>query len=122
MSRARFVPPVLVVVALFASAPAGAWAQMPEGPLPGLGEEPPRVEPAEPPDGGTPSEVPGDGGSANGQANSSAPTEPDQEGAPTPEGQLPNTGSEPALLALCGASLLLAGTGLRLRTSDVPGC
>jgi len=113
---------VLVVVALIATAPAAAWAQMPEGPLPGLGGEPPPVEPAEPPRGGDRSGVSGDGRSPDEQTDSSAPTEPNQEGAPTLEGQLPNTGSEPALAALCGASLLLAGTGLRLRTSDVPGC
>jgi len=126
---ARLVPPVLVALALTATAPADARAQMPEGPLPGLGGEPPRVEPARPPDGGDRSD-PRDGGDRSERAgdegafgqvqHSSTPTEPVQEGAPTQEGQLPNTGSEPALLALCGASLLLAGTGLRLRTSDVP--
>lgn len=122
MLRARSVPPVLVVVALLATAPAGAWAQMPEDSLPGLGGEPPPVESAEPPPDGDRSEVPSDGESPSDQADASAPTEPDQEGAPTQEGELPNTGSEPALLALCGVSLLLAGTGLRLRTSDVPVC
>jgi len=135
--RVRLVPPVLVALALAAAAPAGAWAQFPEGPLPGLSGEPTRTETAPPPGGGNSSEPPG-GGDGSGQADggrssgspdagspsgdgrdSPAPTQPDQEGAPTREGELPNTGSESALLALCGASLLLTGSGLRLRT-DVP--
>ena len=33
-------------------------------------------------------------------------------------GSLPATGSEPLLLAFLGASLVLGGTGLRLRTLD----
>jgi hypothetical protein len=33
-------------------------------------------------------------------------------------GQLPNTGSDPRVLLLCGAALTLIGAGLRLRTAD----
>lgn len=110
---------MLIALALTATAPACVWAQMPEGRLPGLGGEPPQVPPDGPADGGDRSE---DGGSSGGQPGSPAPTEPDEEGAPTQEGELPNTGSEPALVALCGAALLLTGTGLRLRTSDVSLC
>lgn len=36
----------------------------------------------------------------------------------TPSTGLPNTGSDPRLIILAGLSLLLAGTGLRLRTAD----
>jgi len=38
--------------------------------------------------------------------------------AAKPAGALPNTGSDPRLLFLAGAALLLFGTGLRLRTAD----
>lgn len=113
---------MLIALALTAAVPACVWAQMPEGSLPGLDGEPPQVQPAEPTDGEDGSRPSGDGGSSGDQPGSSAPTEPPEEGAPTQEGQLPNTGSEPALVALSGAALLLAGTGLRLRTSDVSLC
>ena len=32
--------------------------------------------------------------------------------------ELPNTGSDPRVLLLCGAALTLIGAGLRLRTAD----
>jgi hypothetical protein len=32
--------------------------------------------------------------------------------------ELPNTGSDPRVLLLCGAALTLLGAGLRLRTAD----
>ncbi|HEV2753380.1 MAG TPA: hypothetical protein VGV36_06035 [Solirubrobacteraceae bacterium] len=127
MPCTRLVPPVLIALALTATAPACVWAQMPEGRLPGLGGEPPQVQPdapvERPADGGDRSGEGGDRsedrGSSGDQPGSSVPTEPDEEGAPTREGELANTGSEPGLVALSGAALLLAGTGLRLRTSDV---
>jgi hypothetical protein len=36
----------------------------------------------------------------------------------TAAGELPNTGSDPRLLLLCGTALTLIGAGLRLRTAD----
>jgi hypothetical protein len=33
-------------------------------------------------------------------------------------GELPNTGSDPRVLFLCGVALTLLGVGLRLRTAD----
>ena len=49
----------------------------------------------------------GDGGAAPGGSTPSTP------GATN---QLPNTGSDPRLIVLAGAALLLVGVGLRLRT------
>ena len=50
----------------------------------------------------------------------STPSNPTDEPEPTPEPEaaLPNTGSEPLLLAYAGLLLLLVGLGLRLRTLD----
>jgi hypothetical protein len=39
-------------------------------------------------------------------------------GAPASTAGLPNTGSDPRLLFLCGLGLTLLGVGLRLRTAD----
>jgi hypothetical protein len=36
----------------------------------------------------------------------------------TAANELPNTGSDPRVLLLCGAALTLIGAGLRLRTAD----
>ena len=36
----------------------------------------------------------------------------------SPSNELPNTGSDPRVLFLCGAALTLIGAGLRLRTAD----
>lgn len=37
---------------------------------------------------------------------------------PSASGELPNTGSDPRLLFVCGVALTLIGAGLRLRTAD----
>jgi hypothetical protein len=39
-------------------------------------------------------------------------------GNPSATGELPNTGSDPRVLFLCGVALTLIGVGLRLRTAD----
>ncbi len=44
-------------------------------------------------------------------------TPPPVQSAP-PTNELPNTGSDPRVLALLGAALLLAGIGLRMRAPD----
>ncbi len=38
--------------------------------------------------------------------------------APSASSQLPNTGSDPRVLFVCGVALALIGAGLRLRTAD----
>jgi hypothetical protein len=43
---------------------------------------------------------------------------PGQNASATATGELPNTGSDPRLLLLCGVALTLIGAGLRLRTAD----
>ena len=52
--------------------------------------------------------VPLSGGGSSGSANSS----------PATASRLPNTGTDPRLLFLCGVALTLLGVGLRLRTAD----
>ncbi len=61
----------------------------------------------------------GSGGSGGGSAGGSRQPAPGPQASGAADGtQLPNTGSEPVWLALLGASMLLIGTGLRLRTID----
>jgi hypothetical protein len=43
---------------------------------------------------------------------------PVQTASASASSELPNTGSDPRVLLLCGAALTLIGTGLRLRTVD----
>ena len=85
--------------------------------------------------GGGLSESPEVGGGGSGSSGSSgsgtagetgtqatpAPTEEDAAQAPAADeatGQLPNTGSDPRALVLCGLAFVLIGVGLRLRTID----
>ncbi len=56
---------------------------------------------------------------------STTPPVPLSDGTPGPTGssatagnELPNTGSDPRVLFLCGIALTLLGVGLRLRTAD----
>ncbi len=88
----------------------------------GQGEDDGGLSP-EPPSGG------GNGGGGNGGGDSGggdsggggtdeAPDGGAEGAAPEAEDQLPNTGSEPLTFAVLGASLLLLGAGLRLRTID----
>ena len=60
-----------------------------------------------------------DGNGGNGNAEP-APEDPAEEPAPQPEEEqaLPNTGSDPRVLAFVGLLFVLVGVGLRLRTID----
>ena len=65
---------------------------------------------------------PSGGGSSSAGAPEPAPADPAAPGTEAaPEdaaGELPDTGADPYLLALFGASLLLMGVGVRLKTVD----
>jgi LPXTG-motif cell wall-anchored protein len=68
-----------------------------------------------PPGGGTT----GSGGDSTGSTGGgTTTTAPEATATTTPSDQLPNTGSDPRILALFGGAILLAGVGLRLRTID----
>jgi hypothetical protein len=81
----------------------------------GLSEQPPVT-------GGGGSGSSGSGSSGSGSAGESGTTTPaPEQAAPEAEqaeGQLPNTGSDPRILVLCGLAFVLIGVGLRLRTID----
>ena len=61
-----------------------------------------------------PVDLPGDERPDGGETPPPPPAPPPA----TRDDALPNTGSDPRLLFLAGAALLLFGTGLRLRTAD----
>ena len=74
-------------------------------------------------DGGSLSDTPpGGGGSESSSSGDTGgggtTTTPQATTTTTPGDQLPNTGSDPRLLALFGAALVMMGVGLRLRTID----
>jgi hypothetical protein len=74
----------------------------------------------EPPVGGGDSGSEGSGSGSAGEAGTT-PTPAPEQAAPEAEqapGQLPNTGSDPRVLVLCGLAFVLIGVGLRLRTID----
>ena len=60
----------------------------------------------------------GDDGNGGGGGNAGGGGEPDPEPAPEEPKALPNTGSDPRVLAFVGVLFLLVGVGLRLRTID----
>jgi LPXTG-motif cell wall-anchored protein len=98
-----------IAVACLAGAlawPAGAWAQTPTVPEDGLS----RVPPVSLPGGSDPGTAAPDP-----VAGSRTPV---SASAPAGADELPNTGSDPRLLFLTGLSLVLIGSGLRLRTAD----
>jgi hypothetical protein len=79
----------------------------------------------EPPVGGggsDPGPSGGDAGSGQagetGAATTPPPATPPAGAAEQAGGQLPNTGSDPRILLLCGLAFVLIGVGLRLRTID----
>jgi LPXTG-motif cell wall-anchored protein len=79
----------------------------------------------EPPGGGSGGSGGGAGsGGGSGSGSDGGAETPAQQPAPGAQAaaadgsQLPNTGGEPLWLAVLGAGMLLAGTGLRLRTID----
>lgn len=115
MPRTRLVAAVL---ALTLAAPAGAWAQgagddQYQDPF---GDEQTQTDGSSGGgDGGGLSETP-PGSEGSGSSGSETPAAPPSEAAPS--NALPNTGSDARLLALLGASMLMIGVGLRLRTID----
>ena len=118
MSRCRAL---VVLLSLALLAPSSAFAQ-------GAGDEqyqdpfgdeqtqPERPRAAQ--DDGLTDEPPG--GGDNGGGNTQEPAPAPEQPAPQPEDDsaLPNTGSDPRILAFVGVLFLLAGVGLRLRTID----
>lgn len=74
--------------------------------------------------GGLSDTPPGGGGSGSGNSSSGkrgghrTTTTPEATRSRTPADHLPNTGSDPLMLALFGAALVMMGVGLRLRTID----
>jgi hypothetical protein len=74
----------------------------------------------EPPVGGSDSGSSGSGSGSDGETGTTTTPAPEQ-AAPEADqaaGQLPNTGSDPRALVLCGLAFVLIGVGLRLRTID----
>jgi hypothetical protein len=61
-----------------------------------------------------------DSGSAGESGTTTTPAAPEEAAPEAGEatGQLPNTGSDPRVLVLCGLAFVLIGLGLRLRTID----
>lgn len=107
MPISRRIAALLVAAAL--GVPATAAAQTTSIPRTGAGVS--NTPPVPLPEGNseesaTGSEVPDAGRAGSGAAGASA------------AGELPNTGSDPRLLFLCGVALTLLGVGLRLRTAD----
>jgi len=60
----------------------------------------------------------GSGGKADVSTTPPVPLSGAGENPSATANQLPNTGSDPRVLLLCGAALTLIGAGLRLRTAD----
>jgi LPXTG-motif cell wall-anchored protein len=103
---------VVLLALLVACAPGPAYAQTTTLPQDGTGVS-------------TTPPVPLDGGSESPPAPNPPPphTPPPANVAPSPPAapggsDLPNTGSDPRLMFLVGATLTLLGVGLRLRTAD----
>jgi LPXTG-motif cell wall-anchored protein len=97
--RRRRITALLGAAALMlAAAPIPALAQEDPGDLPPLSSTVPDT-------GQTTSTTP-------------PPPPPAQSEPPSRVQELPNTGSDPRVLALLGAALLLAGIGLRMRAPD----
>jgi len=101
---------VVLLALMLACAPSAAFAQTTTLPQDGSGVS---TTPPVPLDGGEQSPPAPNPPNAPPPANVS-PSPP----APPDGSDLPNTGSDPRLLFLVGATLTLLGVGLRLRTAD----
>ncbi|HEX2086510.1 MAG TPA: LPXTG cell wall anchor domain-containing protein [Solirubrobacteraceae bacterium] len=128
MSRCRAL---VVVLVLALALPGAAWAQGAgdEQYQDPFGDEPARTQPAERP--AQPRAVQDDGGGLEDEPpvvpdDPEPQPEPEPDPAPAPdpddgardESTLPNTGSDPRVIAYLGVVFLLVGVGLRLRTID----
>ena len=71
-----------------------------------------------PPGGGSGTSGSGSSGSQGGTTGTTTPPPATTAPATSTGRQLPNTGSDPRVLALFGLALLLFGVGMRLRTID----
>ena len=116
MSRCRAI---FVLLALVLALPSAAFAQGAgdEQYQDPFGDEQTRTQPATPraaQDDGLSDEPPVDGGEPAPAPEDPAPEPPPRDD----EATLPNTGSDPRLLAFAGLLLVLVGVGLRLRTID----
>jgi len=99
---------VVLLAALLVSVPGVAVAQTTTIPDDGAGVS------SEPP-------VPLDGGEGADPRPATPPPPPavtDEPASPSASDPLPDTGTDPRLLLLAGATLTLFGVGLRLRTAD----
>ena len=118
MSRPRAIVALLTLALALPSVALGQGAGDEQYQDP-FGDERPRTQPA------TPRAAQDDGLSDEPPVDDGQPAPPPDEPAPEPdpgpredEAQLPNTGSDPRLLAFAGLLLVLVGVGLRLRTID----
>jgi hypothetical protein len=106
----------LLALLLLLALPAGALAQEPEG---GLSDAPP--VPLEDGSGEPEPEAPaGDEPAAPADDEDEAPGDDDEDSGDEAQAadRLPDTGSDPRVVALAASALLLTGLGLRLRTAD----
>ena len=116
MSRCRAVVAVLSLALILPSAAfaQGAGDEQYQDPF---GDEQTQQQPPGGDDGLT-DEPPVDDGDGNGDGGNAEPAPEDPAPRPEQEKALPNTGSDPRILAFAGLLFVLVGVGLRLRTID----
>ena len=116
MSRCRALVAVLSLALILPSAAfaQGAGDEQYQDPF---GDEQTQQQPPGGDDGLT-DEPPGGGGGGNGGGGNTGPAPEDPAPRPGEDRALPNTGSDPRILAFAGLLLVLIGVGLRLRTID----
>jgi LPXTG-motif cell wall-anchored protein len=118
MSRCRALVAVLSLALILPSAAFAQGAGDEQYQDPFGDEQTEQNRPRAAQDDGLTDEPPVDDGGGNGGGGNTEPAPEDPAPAPDEEATLPNTGSDPRILAFVGLLFVLIGVGLRLRTID----